>query len=194
MSDNGVIEYMPSLEVPVAGFACRSNRVFIEASTVLSAVARITFSDVRTYLPGRSVQLVCNSNGTAIFCKASYVVPAKIGEKQAKTISFHFPERIFTDRSRNACFPFCVGHSHLALSLHLAPHSPLTIPRHVSLITHQCGFMSGKRITSRMLSAPLSIIISRSIPIPIPPAGGIPYRSAVRKSSSTFCFSASSPT
>jgi len=133
MSDNGVIEYMPSLEVPVAGFACRSNRVFIEASTVLSAVARITFSDVRTYLPGRSVQLVCNSNGTAIFCKASYVVPAKIGEKQAKTISFHFPERIFTDRSRNACFPFCVGHSHLALSLHLAP---LTAYNSSSRFTH----------------------------------------------------------
>ncbi len=37
-----------------------------------------------------------------------------------------------------------------------------------------CGFMSGNRITSRMLSAPVSIISSRSTPNPIPPAGGMP--------------------
>src|ERR1019366_6734379 len=43
---------------------------------------------------------------------------------------------------------------------------------------HVCGRISGKRITSRMLSAPVSIMTSRSIPIPIPPAGGIPCSSA----------------
>src|SRR6185437_11407211 len=48
------------------------------------------------------------------------------------------------------------------------------------------GFMRGNRITSRMLSAPVSIITSRSMPSPIPPAGGMPCSSAKRKSSSSF--------
>ena len=34
--------------------------------------------------------------------------------------------------------------------------------------------INGKRITSRMDSAPVSIMTSRSIPNPSPPAGGIP--------------------
>ena len=56
------------------------------------------------------------------------------------------------------------------------------------------GFIRGNRITSRMLSAPVSIITRRSIPMPKPPAGGMPYLRALRKSSSTFCCSSLSPT
>ena len=51
------------------------------------------------------------------------------------------------------------------------------------------GLSNGNRITSRMDSAPVSNIVSRSIPMPIPPAGGMPCSSASRNSSSIFCFS-----
>src|SRR6266404_7818633 len=51
---------------------------------------------------------------------------------------------------------------------------------------HVCGRINGNRITSRMLSAPVSIMTRRSIPMPIPPAGGMPCSSASRKSSSSF--------
>ena len=37
---------------------------------------------------------------------------------------------------------------------------------------------AGNRITSRIASLPVSTIVSRSIPIPQPPVGGIPYESA----------------
>ena len=50
----------------------------------------------------------------------------------------------------------------------------------------------GKRMVSRMLSAPVRRMIRRSIPKPIPPAGGMPCSSAVRKSVSMSC--CSSPT
>ena len=40
------------------------------------------------------------------------------------------------------------------------------------------GRSAGKRITSRIASLPVSTIASRSIPIPQPPVGGIPYESA----------------
>src|SRR5205823_3738552 len=37
---------------------------------------------------------------------------------------------------------------------------------------------AGKRITSRIVSRPVSTIASRSIPSPRPPVGGMPYESA----------------
>ena len=54
---------------------------------------------------------------------------------------------------------------------------------------HLFGRSRGKRITSRIDSAPVSSMVRRSIPMPIPPAGGIPCSSARRNSSSIFCFS-----
>ena len=48
----------------------------------------------------------------------------------------------------------------------LTPERPRTI-----LYT---GFIKGNKITSRMLSAPVSIMTSRSMPSPMPPAGGMP--------------------
>ena len=42
------------------------------------------------------------------------------------------------------------------------------------------GFMVGNRMTSRMVSAPVSSMTQRSMPIPMPPVGGIPYSMAVR--------------
>ena len=51
------------------------------------------------------------------------------------------------------------------------------------------GFNCGNRITSRMLSWPRSIMHRRSMPMPMPPAGGMPCSSATRKSSSSFCCS-----
>ena len=44
--------------------------------------------------------------------------------------------------------------------------------------------IAGKRITSRRLFAPVSIITSRSIPTPTPPVGGIPCSSASANASS----------
>src|SRR4051794_19134727 len=43
---------------------------------------------------------------------------------------------------------------------------------------------AGNRITSRIASLPASTIVSRSIPIPQPPVGGMPYESASTKSGS----------
>ena len=54
---------------------------------------------------------------------------------------------------------------------------------------HHFGFNCGNRITSRILSWPSSIMHSRSMPMPMPPAGGMPCSSATRKSSSSFCCS-----
>lgn len=51
------------------------------------------------------------------------------------------------------------------------------------------GFNCGNRITSRMLSWPRSIMHRRSMPMPMPPAGGMPCSRATRKSSSSFCCS-----
>ena len=51
------------------------------------------------------------------------------------------------------------------------------------------GRNCGKSITSRMLSAPVSRMQRRSMPTPMPPAGGMPCSSASRKSWSMFCFS-----
>ena len=61
---------------------------------------------------------------------------------------------------------------------------------------HFSGLSCGNKITSRMEVELVKSITSRSIPIPSPPAGGIPYSRAQRKSSSTvlsvpityFCF------
>ncbi len=48
----------------------------------------------------------------------------------------------------------------------------------------------GTGITSRMLSRwPSNIMHRRSMPMPMPPAGGMPCSSATRKSSSSFCCS-----
>jgi hypothetical protein len=52
------------------------------------------------------------------------------------------------------------------------------------------GFTSGNKIVSRMPS-PVRAINSRSIPMPMPPDGGIAYSIAVRKSSSTAMASSS---
>src|SRR4051812_25470104 len=60
--------------------------------------------------------------------------------------------------------------------MYLVPSVP--VKNHVA----PCGRMRGNRITSRILSAPVSIISKRSTPIPNPPAGGIPYFKALRKS------------
>lgn len=46
-------------------------------------------------------------------------------------------------------------------------------------------FISGKAITSRMLGLSVSSMTRRSTPRPIPPVGGMPYSSAVMKSSSS---------
>ncbi len=40
------------------------------------------------------------------------------------------------------------------------------------------GFNSGNKITSRIVGESVKSIISRSMPMPRPPAGGIPYSSA----------------
>ena len=57
---------------------------------------------------------------------------------------------------------------------------------------YSLGFMVGKKITSRMEAAFVSSIIKRSMPMPMPPVGGIPYSTEVRKSSSVW-FASSSP-
>jgi glycerophosphoryl diester phosphodiesterase len=54
-----------------------------------------------------------------------------------------------------------------------------------------CGFTSGNKIVSRM-PRPVRFMTSRSMPIPMPPVGGIPYSRASRKSSST-CIASGSP-
>ena len=41
------------------------------------------------------------------------------------------------------------------------------------------GFMVGKRMTSRMESLPVSSMTQRSMPMPKPPVGGIPYSRAL---------------
>jgi hypothetical protein len=46
------------------------------------------------------------------------------------------------------------------------------------------GFIWGKKRTSRMDSCPVSSMVSRSIPMPRPAAGGMPYSRARIKSSS----------
>ena len=46
-------------------------------------------------------------------------------------------------------------------------------------------FMSGNAMTSRMDAASVSSMTRRSIPIPTPPVGGMPYSRAVTKSSSS---------
>ena len=55
------------------------------------------------------------------------------------------------------------------------------------------GLTSGNKMVSR-IPRPVSVIISRSIPMPIPPVGGIPYSSASRKSSSNAIASGSGGT
>src|SRR5205814_10444662 len=56
---------------------------------------------------------------------------------------------------------------------------------------HHSGRSIGNRITSRMFVWSARIMSRRSIPMPTPPAGGMPYSSARRKSSSSCCASAS---
>lgn len=53
------------------------------------------------------------------------------------------------------------------------------------------GLTSGKRMVS-LMPRPVMAISSRSRPIPIPPAGGIPYSIARRKSSSRGCIASAS--
>jgi hypothetical protein len=58
-------------------------------------------------------------------------------------------------------------------------------------IPQVCGFTSGNKIVSRIPS-PVRFITNRSMPMPIPPVGGMPYSRASRKSSST-CIASGSP-
>ena len=53
------------------------------------------------------------------------------------------------------------------------------------------GFMVGNRMTSRMEVLPVSSMTHRSMPMPMPPVGGIPYSSALMKSSSIMPASSS---
>src|SRR6056297_2943001 len=55
------------------------------------------------------------------------------------------------------------------------------------------GFICGKKSTALIESELVMIIERRSIPIPIPAVGGIPYSIARRKSSSTVIASSSPP-
>src|SRR5256886_17388039 len=57
---------------------------------------------------------------------------------------------------------------------------------------HHSGRSMGKRITSRIFVWSARIIVSRSTPNPTPPAGGMPYSNARRKSSSS-CWASTSP-
>src|SRR2546429_4932293 len=57
--------------------------------------------------------------------------------------------------------------------------------------SHHSGRSIGNRITSRMFVWSARIMSSRSIPMPTPPVGGMPYSSARRKSSSSCCASES---
>ena len=59
-----------------------------------------------------------------------------------------------------------------------------SLPQEHTPLYRQMRRIWGKRMTSRMDSAPVRAITRRSIPTPMPPAGGIPYSRAVRKSSS----------
>jgi hypothetical protein len=73
-----------------------------------------------------------------------------------------------------------------------ATDPPFNIPRWeraIHLFQFLFGLSSGNKITSRIDSAPVSSMVSRSIPRPNPPAGGIPCSSASRNSSSIFCVS-----
>ena len=53
-------------------------------------------------------------------------------------------------------------------------------PRDGDLQSRHSGRMAGNRITSRMCCVPVRYISSRSMPIPTPPVGGIPYSMARR--------------
>lgn len=75
-------------------------------------------------------------------------------------------------------------------SFHLQSFNP---PDHRSLIPdHRSGLICGKNSTSRIDSWLVIIMAKRSIPIPRPAVGGIPYSMARRKSSSN-CMASSSP-
>src|SRR5689334_13879766 len=57
---------------------------------------------------------------------------------------------------------------------------------------HDVGRTNGNRIVSRIVR-PVSMIMSRSTPIPSPPVGGIAYSNADRNSSSSSIASGSPP-
>ena len=66
----------------------------------------------------------------------------------------------------------------LGSTLHWALSKPEPAPR-----AFQCSrFNAGNKITSRMLALLVSNIIKRSMPMPHPPVGGMPYSSARTKS------------
>src|SRR5690606_19386141 len=56
-----------------------------------------------------------------------------------------------------------------------AAAAPQVAPGDAQLELRHSGRSVGKSITSRMLGVPVRYMKSRSIPIPTPPIGGIPY-------------------
>ena len=67
------------------------------------------------------------------------------------------------------------------------PAAPPMIPTSSGLFSDlgvSSGFMVGNRRTSRMEVLLVSSMMKRSMPMPQPPVGGMPYSMAVRKSSS----------
>lgn len=67
--------------------------------------------------------------------------------------------------------------------IHINKHENATIKQkfiklaNLSIVHHTlcCRRNNGNKITSRIPDAPVNKMANRSIPIPIPPAGGIPY-------------------
>ncbi len=59
---------------------------------------------------------------------------------------------------------------------------PRSSRRHARQNPHSFRFSSGNSTTSRIVGAPVSIITSRSIPMPMPPAGGMPCSRVSMKS------------
>src|SRR4249920_1788246 len=77
----------------------------------------------------------------------------------------------------------CIAHQP-SLSIPAVPITAQLRAKHLAQVGYS-GLTSGKRIVSRNPPAPVKLISSRSTPIPMPPAGGMPYSSAWMKSSSS---------
>lgn len=80
---------------------------------------------------------------------------------------------------------------HIDMTGPVAPRWDLVAPDRALNPAHSRGRCSGNRITSRIEETLARSMTSRSMPIPSPPAGGMPYSSATIKSSSYMCASSS---